>query len=49
LTIVAQHPDGTKKEFDLISRLDSKIEIDYYRNGGILHYILRRFLKSGIA
>jgi len=34
------------KEFSVIARLDSHIEIDYYQNGGILQYVLRNFLKK---
>ncbi|TYQ18403.1 UNVERIFIED_CONTAM: aconitate hydratase [Acetivibrio alkalicellulosi] len=37
--------DGSSLNFDLISRLDSNIEIEYYRNGGILNMVLRNFLK----
>ncbi len=33
-------------EFDAVCRLDSDIEIEYYKNGGILHYVLRQFLKA---
>jgi aconitate hydratase len=32
--------------FDVICRLDSAIEIEYFRHGGILHYVLRDFLKK---
>ena len=46
LTIVAVHPNGTSKKFGAVSRLDSKIEIDYYRNSGILQYMLRNFLEK---
>jgi len=42
LTVVAKKGDGTEKSFEVICRLDSKIEIDYYRNGGILQYMLRK-------
>jgi len=34
------------KEFKVICRLDSVVEIDYYKNGGILHTVLRSFLKG---
>lgn len=37
---------GEKIEFEAKSRLDSEIEIAYYKNGGILQYILRQFLKE---
>lgn len=46
LTLEAVHPDGTRKVLNVVSRLDSIIEIDYYRNGGILQYMLRKFLKE---
>ena len=36
--------DGTKQGFTVICRIDTPIEIDYYRNGGILHTVLRQFL-----
>jgi len=42
LTVSARKSDGSEKTFEVICRLDSKIEIDYYRNGGILHYMLRK-------
>ena len=35
------------KEFSVICRLDTPVEIDYYKNGGILHTVLRNFLKEG--
>ena len=34
-------PDGTVKSFTMISRIDTPVEADYYRNGGILHTVLR--------
>jgi aconitate hydratase len=46
LNIVAAHADGRTKQFSVVSRLDSIIEIDYYRNGGILQYMLRKFLRE---
>jgi aconitate hydratase len=42
LAVIATSKDGTTKKFHVVSRLDSKIEIDYYRNDGILQYVLRR-------
>jgi aconitate hydratase len=44
LEVLATHGNGTTKRFNVLSRLDSKIEIDYYRNTGILQYMLRQFL-----
>lgn len=44
--VYARSNDGSTKEFEVLARLDSKVEIDYYRNGGILQYMLRQFLAS---
>ena len=41
---VAQSPDGSRKEFSLIVRLDTPVEIDYFRNGGILPTVLRKLM-----
>lgn len=35
------------QEIPVISRLDTPVEIEYYKNGGILHTVLRKFLKGG--
>ena len=41
LKIKAARADGTVIEFEAIARVDTPIEVDYLRNGGILHYVLR--------
>lgn len=41
-----QKSDGSKQEVTLISRIDTQNEIEYYRNGGILQYVLRNMLKE---
>lgn len=46
LKVEAIKEDGSKVEFEVICRLDNNVEIEYYKNGGILQYVLRRFLKS---
>ncbi len=46
LSITATRDDGKKLQFEAMCRLDSGIEIEYYNNGGILHYVLRQFLKQ---
>ena len=46
IKVRATKNNGTKLEFKVIARLDSLMEIDYYQNGGILQYVLRRFLKK---
>ena len=44
--VIAKKDDGTEIKFDAIARMDSDIEIEYYRNGGILQYVLRHFLEK---
>jgi aconitate hydratase len=39
--VTATKADGTKVEFDAVVRIDTPGEADYYRNGGILQYVLR--------
>jgi len=41
LTVSAAAKDGAQKKFQVLSRLDTPVELDYYRNGGILHTVLR--------
>ncbi|HEY3229834.1 MAG TPA: aconitate hydratase, partial [Roseiflexaceae bacterium] len=41
LTVVARRADGTEISFPVRARIDSAGELVYYRNGGILHYVLR--------
>ncbi len=46
LTAVIECADGTKIEVELKARVDTAIEVEYIRNGGILPYVLRDILKS---
>jgi aconitate hydratase len=46
LKVDFERKNGEKGSFDVLCRLDSQIEIEYYKNGGILHYVLREFLKK---
>ncbi|MFV0463275.1 MAG: aconitate hydratase AcnA [Nostocoides sp.] len=39
--VVATAEDGSRTEFDAVVRIDTPGEADYYRNGGILQYVLR--------
>jgi aconitate hydratase len=45
LSVTAKSPDG-EKTFSVITRIDTDIEVEYYRNGGILHMVLRQILKQ---
>ena len=45
----ARRRDGTEFTFEVACRLDTPVEIDYYRNGGILHTVLRNIRKTETA
>jgi aconitate hydratase len=49
LTVNAKPKDGQIISFKVIARLDTPIDIEYYRNGGILHTVLRKILKDNMA
>lgn len=46
IQVKAVGKDGKVTLFNTKSRLDSQIEIEYFKNGGILNYVLRQFLKQ---
>lgn len=46
LDIIAKKADGSEIKFSAIARVDSAIEIEYFKHGGILQYVLRGFLKD---
>jgi aconitate hydratase len=46
LNVVAEKPDGTSIEFGVECRIDSAVELDYYRNGGVLQMVLRRMMPE---
>jgi aconitate hydratase len=45
--ILAHKENGEAVQFQVIVRLDTELEVEYYRNGGILHKVLRDFLANG--
>ena len=45
-TVRATGPDGSNVEFQAQIRIDTPVELDYYRNGGILQTVLRMLLKE---
>ena len=47
VTLIIHRRDGTQKETQVLCRIDTAIEIDYYRHGGILPYVLRELLYHG--
>ncbi len=46
IEVVATKDDGTKVEFVTVARVDTPIEVEYLRHGGILHYVLRRMASD---
>lgn len=44
--ISAKREDGSVVKFEAVARVDSPIEVEYYKNEGILQYVLRQFLKE---
>jgi len=46
VTVTATSEDGKKTAFPAVVRLNSEVELDYYRNGGILQRVLRMFARG---
>ena len=42
ITVKVTRKDGSSFSFDVLCRIDTANEMEYYRNGGILHYVLRK-------
>ncbi len=45
-TLIIHRPDGSKQEVPLLLRIDTPIEVEYYRHGGILPFVLRQLLAA---
>jgi aconitate hydratase len=46
LTVVIRRADGSSRQIKVKSRIDTAIEVDYYRHGGILPFVLRELMSS---
>jgi aconitate hydratase len=46
ILVRARKGDGSEITFETICRIDTPVEVEYYRNGGILHTVLRSFLRE---
>jgi aconitate hydratase len=46
LELVIRRPDGTVDRAPVLCRVDTADEVEYYRNGGILHYVLRGMARA---
>ena len=47
LTVCATDREGHAQTFAVVVRIDTPVEVNYYRNGGILQLVLRNMLKRG--
>ena len=46
ITVTATKSDGSEKQFEAVVRLDTPVEVEYYRNGGILPTVLRNLAEA---
>ncbi|MBB3118858.1 aconitate hydratase AcnA [Pseudoduganella violacea] len=46
VTLVIHRADGSKQEVPVLLRIDTPIEVDYYKHGGILPFVLRQLLAA---
>ena len=46
LIVRARAEDGTERSFEVVTRIDTAVELDYYRHGGILQYVLRQLVHG---
>ncbi len=46
ITVTATKADGRKVSFETLCRIDTPVEVEYYRHGGILHKVLRELAKA---
>jgi len=46
LTVEAERSDGSRDSFEVLCRIDTLNEVQYFKAGGILHYVLRQLIKA---
>ncbi|MCC5877701.1 MAG: aconitate hydratase AcnA [Candidatus Sumerlaeia bacterium] len=46
VNVTAKDESGSVKSFEVVNRIDTPVEIEYYRNGGILHTVLKNLAKK---
>ena len=47
VTVSVRRGDGSERSFTTVVRIDTPVEVDYYRNGGILHTVLKEMAGTG--
>ncbi|WP_223441977.1 aconitate hydratase AcnA [Pseudomonas sp. BF-R-19] len=46
LTLAITRPDGRREKIEVLCRIDTLNEVEYFKSGGILHYVLRQLIAS---
>jgi len=46
IAVTAEHPNGSARQFSVVSRLDTPVDIAYFVHGGVLKFVLRKLLHS---
>jgi aconitate hydratase len=46
LTLVITREDGSREKIEVLCRIDTLNEVEYFKSGGILHYVLRQLIAS---
>jgi aconitate hydratase len=46
LSVAVRAEGGGRKTFEVVTRIDTAVELDYYRHGGILQYVLRQLVQA---
>ena len=46
LEVIAEKADGSQVRFQTTVRLDTPVEVEYYKNGGILHTVVRNMARA---
>jgi len=46
VSVLATRSDGTQVKFNVVCRIHTPVEVEYFRNGGILHTVLRKLART---
>jgi aconitate hydratase len=46
LSLVITREDGSREKIEVLCRIDTLNEVEYFKSGGILHYVLRQLIAS---
>ncbi len=46
LPLVITREDGRQERIEVLCRIDTLNEVEYFKSGGILHYVLRQLIAS---